>query len=422
MDHRRVLVPYPATQPEVGLPLRPSSLIPVEIQEALRHGRWDVAVRLAMGAGITDLNQLTDTLFYQLHPKLRGRPCEVQYGRLAREWAQIRDQRVWPVLRATQPGSVRTSFGIDTASTDDNLKSDWALAKARVPLELAIVRANQGTAPDPHFRHHWPRLKAAGLVRGAYLFLRFPHPRRDRPASPVAQARAFIATVGNLDQSEFPPSLDVEFPDPGRKATGMTARQVLDGVRAAWRVLRDCYGVPPIIYTSRRVWCDELDNLPAADLVESPLWLTPYIERRRRPAIYDPRRFAGGRCNPPVPSPWGDPTNWWIHQYQGDATRLPGFRGIVDMNRFNVAVKGATGDRVRWLQRRLGIPQSGVFDAGTERALRAFQTSKGITADGVVDPRTFAYLCWSRGTALDERTAPMHAGDSRGRRHHGIVR
>lgn len=65
------------------------------------------------------------------------------------------------------------------------------------------------------------------------------------------------------------------------------------------------------------------------------------------------------------------------------------------MNRFNVTARGATGDRVRWLQRRLGIAPSGTFDAATERALRVFQSSKGVTADGVVGPRTFAYLCWS---------------------------
>lgn len=400
MDQRLVWTPYPATQSEVGVPIRPGLLAPAQVLEALRRGRWEAAVRLAMGAGVTDLNQLTDTLFYLLHPELRSRPCEVQYGRLAREWAQLRDQRVWPVLRVTLPAGVRASFGVDTASTDRNLKADWALARARVPLEFAIVRASWGTARDSHFLSHWPRLKAAGLVRGAYLFLRFPHRKLDRmygrAASPVAQARAFIATVGKLDQSELPPSLDVEFPDPGRKETGMTARQALDGVREAWRVLRDHYGVPPIVYTSRRVWCDDLGNLPAPDLVESPLWLTPYIEGKHRPAIYDPRRFAGGRGNPPVPSPWGDATNWWIHQYQGDAVRLPGFPGIVDMNRFNLMARGATGERVRWLQRRLGTPRSGMFDTGTERALRAFQTSRGITADGVVDPRTFAHLCWSR--------------------------
>jgi lysozyme len=399
MDQRWELTPDPPTRREVGLPIRPGSLIPVEMREALRRGRWDLAVRLAMGMGITDLNHVTDTLFYLLHPELRARPCEVRWGARAREWTQIRDRRVWPVLQATQPARLRASFGVDTASTDRNLRADWARAKAQVPLEFAIVRANWGTSRDSEFLHHWPKLKAAGLVRGAYLFLRFPHPTSDkrygRPASPVAQARAFIERVPSLDHGELPPSLDVEFPDPGRKATGMTARQVLDGVRAAWEALRDHYGVPPIIYTSHRVWCDDLGNLPAPDLIESPLWLTPYIEQRRRPAIYDPRRFAGGRRNPRVPSPWGDATNWWIHQYQGDATGLPGFRGIVDMNRFNVTARGATGDRVRWLQRRLGIAPSGTFDAATEQALRVFQSSKGVTADGVVGPRTFAYLCWS---------------------------
>src|SRR4249919_1120856 len=98
----------------------------------------------------------------------------------------------------------------------------------------------------------------------------------------------------------------------------MTARQLLDGVREAWKTLRDHYRVAPIIYTSARVWREDLANLPAPDLVESPLWLARYPFWKGT-AVYDPRHFAGGRLNPPVPPPWGDPTNWWIHQYQGDA-------------------------------------------------------------------------------------------------------
>ena len=110
----------------------------------------------------------------------------------------------------------------------------------------------------------------------------------------------------------------------------------------------------------------------------------------------DPKAFApGGRYfPPPVPRPWGDSTNWWIHQYQGDARGLPGFRQV-DMNRFNTTVKGATGDRIKWMQRRLGIAESGTFDTGTETAVRAFQRRNGLSADAVIDPRTFAFLCWS---------------------------
>jgi murein L,D-transpeptidase YcbB/YkuD len=47
------------------------------------------------------------------------------------------------------------------------------------------------------------------------------------------------------------------------------------------------------------------------------------------------------------------------------------------------------------VQRRLGIPQSAAFDAATEQVLRAFQSKKGIDADGVINPRTFAYLSLS---------------------------
>jgi murein L,D-transpeptidase YcbB/YkuD len=79
----------------------------------------------------------------------------------------------------------------------------------------------------------------------------------------------------------------------------------------------------------------------------------------------------------------------------GDALHLPGFPyGDVDMNRFNTMATGATGDRVRWVQRRLGLRQSAVFDADMEGALRSFQRRNGLRADGVIDPRTFARLCW----------------------------
>jgi GH25 family lysozyme M1 (1,4-beta-N-acetylmuramidase) len=405
MNQRRALAPYPPAQSEAGRRGQPAQGYPTQIREALRSGRWDTAVSLAMGTGVTDVNQLTDTLFYLLHPEMRAKRIEPSQRDLGREWIEIRDRRVRPVLESrgrspagapAPPGGVRTSFGIDTASVDENKNPDWMRAKAQVPIDFAIIRSNFGTVPDPVFPRDWPKLTEAGIVRGAYLFLRFPHSTRGRPPDPVAQAKAFIATVRNLDQSDLPPTLDVEFPGEGRKETGMTARQLLDGVRGAWKTLRDYYRVAPIIYTSARVWNEDLCNLPAPDLAESPLWVK-YYPFRKGPARYGLQTFAGGRFNPPVPPPWGDPTNWWIHQYQGDAVRLPGFTGTVDMNRFNTMIRGATGDRVRWVQRRLGVPQSGAFDASTERALRAFQNKKGIGADGVINPRTFALLCWSSG-------------------------
>jgi peptidoglycan hydrolase-like protein with peptidoglycan-binding domain len=295
------------------------------------------------------------------------------------------------------PTSVRPDaviLGLDTASVADNKNPSWAQAKAEGGIRFAIIRSNWGVSTDGVFRRDWPKMQQAGIVRGAYLFLRFPHPKYNmRAPDPAAQAEALIRTVGSLDPSDLPPTLDVEFPG-GRRVTGMTAQQILDGVRAAWRVLKGYYGVAPIIYTSGRVWHEDLNDIAAPDLVDSPLWLARY-PFRKGPAVHDARV---ARLNPPpVPQPWGDATNWWIHQYQGDALRFPGFpTGNVDLNRFNPMRSGATGDRVKWVQRRLGIAQNGQFDGAMERALRAFQSQKGLPVDGVIDPRTFAYLCWSR--------------------------
>jgi len=170
----------------------------------------------------------------------------------------------------------------------------------------------------------------------------------------------------------------------------MTAKQLLEGVREAWNVLKDFYKVAPIIYTSGRVWHEDLKDLPAPDLIESPLWLARYPYKKGK-AVLHPKAKA-----PPIPKPWGDATNWWIHQYQGDATGLPGFpSGNVDLNRFHMMTAGESGDRVKWVQRRLGITESGTFDAAMEKALRAFKAKKGLPSDAVIDPATFAYLCWA---------------------------
>jgi len=119
------------------------------------------------------------------------------------------------------------------------------------------------------------------------------------------------------------------------------------------------------------------------------------IAQGRRPA--SPAGTAateiGGKYDPKVPPPWGDAANWWIHQYQGDSRGMPGFFQV-DMNRFHGMVKGATGERVNWVQRRLGIDQSGSFDDAMLDKVKGHQSSSGLDATGIIDPKTFATLCW----------------------------
>lgn len=378
--------------------------------DLIKGARDYAIVTNLISRGVRNENQLTDAVFFARHPERNGRRLSSTESPRIQEWIQIRDTVVRPTLErigsvVSQPSQVAQPvqplfLGVDTYGFDGNKFRDWAKAKAEASISFAFIRSNYGTFKDPIFKSEWAKIKSAGLTAGVYLFLRFPNPTADKQYGPCPppekQAQAVIDTIGNIGPGDYAPTLDVEFPG-GRGVTGMSAQQCLDHVRAAWAVLKSYYGVAPIIYTSDRVWQEDLSNhagqpLPAPDLVESPLWLA-YYPFKKGPAVFDSR---AARISPPVPRPWGDKTNWWFHQYQGDAVRLPGFAtGNVDMNRFNALAKGASGDRVKWTQRRLGIAQSGIFDATMEAALGTFQRSQGLPVNPVVDPRTFAFLCWS---------------------------
>jgi GH25 family lysozyme M1 (1,4-beta-N-acetylmuramidase) len=281
-------------------------------------------------------------------------------------------------------------FGIDVAEVDGNKTANWQLAKAQGPINFGIVRASQCTRTDKTFAKFWPQLQSAGLVRGAYMFLDYPR-KGTKVAAPDVQAQKLVDTVGELTRTDLPPTLDIEFPG-GRKVTGMTAKVALDWARTAWTTLRDAYGTPPIIYTSARVWIEDLANQSAPDLVESPLWLARYFWKSRTPAMRDAAAFANGKNAPPVPMPWGNA--WAVHQYQGDALKLPGFSSTIDMNRFNTMTAGTKGDFVKWAQRRLGLVANGTFDTAMAKAVSKFQRKRQLVADAVIGPRTFAALCW----------------------------
>jgi peptidoglycan hydrolase-like protein with peptidoglycan-binding domain len=54
--------------------------------------------------------------------------------------------------------------------------------------------------------------------------------------------------------------------------------------------------------------------------------------------------------------------------------------------------KGSRGSAVKRLQEGLGIGADGIFGAGTEAAVMAFQKSKSLDADGLAGPETLAML------------------------------
>ena len=68
------------------------------VGELVQMGQERQAVSEAITAGVTDLNELTNLIFFARHPELDGRPIEAGERELAAEWIDIRDTVVRPTL------------------------------------------------------------------------------------------------------------------------------------------------------------------------------------------------------------------------------------------------------------------------------------------------------------------------------------
>ena len=51
--------------------------------------------------------------------------------------------------------------------------------------------------------------------------------------------------------------------------------------------------------------------------------------------------------------------------------------------------RGSKGSHVKELQTALELSADGIFGAGTESAVRRFQSENGLTADGIVGTKTW---------------------------------
>jgi hypothetical protein len=67
-------------------------------QELIASGKERLAVTLAYQQGITDESKLTDLVFFTRHSELGGRRIRSHEKGLAKEWLDIRNQVVRPVL------------------------------------------------------------------------------------------------------------------------------------------------------------------------------------------------------------------------------------------------------------------------------------------------------------------------------------
>jgi N-acetyl-anhydromuramyl-L-alanine amidase AmpD len=104
--------------------------------------------------------------------------------------------------------------------------------------------------------------------------------------------------------------------------------------------------------------------------------------------IYGHRDFASTECP-------GDVLYARLPKLRIDVAARVG--GGTPAPRFPTVARGATGERVKTVQyllRQAGVSVTvdGDFGAGTETAVKTFQSGHGLTADGVVGPKTWSAL------------------------------
>jgi GH25 family lysozyme M1 (1,4-beta-N-acetylmuramidase) len=175
---------------------------------------------------------------------------------------------------------------------------DWnAVHKSGRQFGIARISYGTGTIDDT-FPGNWTRMKAAGMIRGAYQWF--------RPAqSASAQADIVIAHVGKLGPGDLPVTADVE------ETQGLSGAQITAALHTWMDRVEAGTGKKPIIYSGKYFWND---NVGSKDFSSYPYWIPAY----------------GPTC-PDLATAWSD---WKFFQYT-DKASVPGVSGGVDGDKFN---------------------------------------------------------------------------------------
>ncbi|MDY0061300.1 MAG: GH25 family lysozyme [Myxococcota bacterium] len=186
--------------------------------------------------------------------------------------------------------------GIDVSHWQGDI--DWEQV-AGAGIVYAFIRVSDGTGTrDREFAYNWAEAQRVGILRGAYQFFR---PAQDARA----QAELFLEIMGDLEEGDLPPVIDVE--DTGGLGGAAIAAKI-----ATWiEIVEARTGLPPIIYSGLYFW---KDNVGSAAFVDYPLWLAQYRDG----------------C-PTPPAPW---TRWTFWQ-NSSSGRVAGIGGDVDTDIFN---------------------------------------------------------------------------------------
>lgn len=178
-------------------------------------------------------------------------------------------------------------------------KIDWQKVKSMqeddVKIKFAFIKATEGLVlVDPYFQRNWREAPKAGIVVGAYHFMR---PKKNGKW----QARFFLQNV-EPEKGDLPLVVDIESLD------GVPASKMRMELKAFARHVEEKTGYKPIIYTNIAFYKDYLKG----HFDGYTLWIANYYQSKLRVS---------------------SETNWRFWQHSDKAT-IDGIGHVVDMNVF----------------------------------------------------------------------------------------
>lgn len=189
------------------------------------------------------------------------------------------DEAVTMKCGASANGPVQ---GVDVSIYQGNF--NWSGAG----VEFGYARISDGNFTiDSEFANNWSKMKAAGVMRGAYQFFR---PNQDA----AAQANLMVKMVGGkLGVGDLPAMIDVEV------TGGEPAWMIAQKIHQWLQIVEAGTGKRPFIYTGSYFW---QDNVKDTSFGQYPVWIAAY----------------GPSC-PSLPAGW---SNWLMWQYSDGNGKL----------------------------------------------------------------------------------------------------
>ncbi|MBD1391693.1 glycoside hydrolase family 25 protein [Mucilaginibacter glaciei] len=217
-------------------------------------------------------------------------------------WRWIMDAGENPHYRTYKSFGIRIPSGYKKHGIDVSYaqgKIDWkkvaAMEEDSVRISFAFIKATEGLLKvDPYFKRNWREAPKAGIVCGAYHFL--------RPAKSGAwQARFFLQNV-KMESGDLPAVVDIE------RLDGTAPAAMRKELMAFLKTVSAKTGVKPIIYTGISFYNDYLSGY----FDDYPLWIAHY---------YQPSLQIDGNGR----------LNFWQHS---DIGKVNGIAHVVDFDVF----------------------------------------------------------------------------------------